>query len=191
MDSLIFPQWFPHLPPKFSMCALFFTSKCSLYRLFHIIFTQKIPHLPTTDSLTCYLSMFMLSPRNYLRFSPQIFPTCSVLIISFFPQCVHSLLLRFCQVLPPKFSLSTTEYLIFTPIYSLCPLQIALSFTPKIFLPVQYWLALFYSKKFAFSPLNITSPFPSKMPPCSHWHPLTFSYTNSSCVPSQLSQAFS
>lgn len=145
---------------------LIFTSKCSLYRLFHIIFAPK--NFPICPQLipSCYLSMFMLSPR-LSQIEPQIFPTCSALITSFFPQCVHSLLLRFCQILPPTFSLSTTEYLILAPIYSFCPLQITLSFIPQNFPSCTILISSFLLQKFALSPI----------------HHLSFSLKNATSLP--------
>lgn len=126
---------------------------------------------PNSPTFQHWLIPSVLLPSNSLRtwsFSHDlylhIFPTCSWLITSFFPQSFHSLSQRFCEVLPPKFSLpghyrvhyfackivilSPSDYINFYPQLFCCTILI------KSFLP----------QKCAFCPLNITLGFSSKMP---------------------------
>lgn len=79
----------------------------------------------------------LLSPRDYLKFSLQILLTCPLFITSFFLQNVHSLLLGFSQVLPPKFS----------PPVHFCPPH-------------------FYSKIFILSPTDYIKFYPQDFPSC-------------------------
>lgn len=118
-------------------------------------------------------------------------------------------------IFPSKCSFSTLEIFssIASKIFLLC-LLLSTSFLLQNIHSVPYRLHQVLPPKFsflcninsllpqkcAFSALNITSAFPSKMLPRSPWHPLPFSYTNNSCVrfsaknvssvPSKLSQVF-
>lgn len=122
----------------------------------------------------------MISPRDYLRLNPQIFSTSSLLITYLiFPSRDLG---RLCLQNFPH--LSTSEYLIFTPKHSFCPLQITSSFTLKIFSPVKYWLLLSPKHHLSFSskispylsPCRWTQIFPQlcyELPPfCPHKCPL-------------------
>lgn len=140
---------------------------------------SKFPTMSTIDSLIFPLILFTFYHVAFVKIYPPICPPVpnfyfkmiTLQIISYnFSQnfSLHatthhprfsSFFFRFCKFYLQKFPyLFTTEYLIFTPKYSFCPLQTTLSFTTKTFLLVQYHL--FSTPKCSLSPLNITSAFP-------------------------------
>lgn len=157
-------------------------------------YPPKFPYFSTTESLSLTSKDFFNTMELFSKFTPTTFPTCPLLITSFFPSVFILYPGDFVKCCLQNFPhLSTTEFLILPPKYSFCPLQIASTFTPTFsFLynidyifstPKMCILSLKYHLSFS---LKIAPEINSDLAP-----KLPFSYTNSSCGPSQFPQAFS